>query len=143
MNGIVLGYAGLLAIAAALAFMYALRAGIAAPARAQRCATDGAKHCQLAASRCGGQQRQGSTWFTSWATHFAATRRRRQLIPTMSAGFVGTRVSGNGVLLRVGYLFRWQWAWMAMAFWIPAMALSRLYLDGIFLATCSAASAWA
>ena len=31
------------------------------------------------------------------------------------------------------YLFQWTWVWRAMVVWIPAMALSRMYLGRHFL----------
>jgi hypothetical protein len=36
-------------------------------------------------------------------------------------------------LFGVMYLFQWPWIWRAMVFWIPAMALARLYLGRHFL----------
>ena len=49
-------------------------------------------------------------------------------------GFPSGHVSAATVFFfGLVFLFRWQWAWVATAVWIPLMALSRLYLGRNFL----------
>jgi membrane-associated phospholipid phosphatase len=49
-------------------------------------------------------------------------------------GFPSGHVAATtAFLFGVMYLFQWPWIWRAMVFWIPAMALARLYLGRHFL----------
>jgi membrane-associated phospholipid phosphatase len=49
-------------------------------------------------------------------------------------GFPSGHVAATAAFLfGVMYLFEWPWMWRAILFWLPAMALSRLYLGRHFL----------
>jgi membrane-associated phospholipid phosphatase len=49
-------------------------------------------------------------------------------------GFPSGHVAAStAFLFGLMYLFQWPWIWRAMVFWLPAMALSRMYLGRHFL----------
>jgi len=139
MNGIsLLGYTRVyLALAVGLAFLVRLRAGAALLLLLALTGvlTDTAK-AVVSSPRPDAVDSRVHT--LSIVESLSDSFRNDSPLPSVDAddgyGFPSGHVAAStAFLFGLMYLFQWTWVWRAMLFWIPAMALSRLYLGRHFL----------
>ena len=139
MNGIsLLGYTRVyLALAVGLALMYRLRAGAALLLllALNGVLTDGAK---AVVSSPRPDAVDSSVQVLSFIETLGDSFRSDTASPSVDSddgyGFPSGHVSATtAFFFGLVFLFRWQWAWVAMAFWIPVMGLSQIYLGRHFV----------
>jgi membrane-associated phospholipid phosphatase len=139
MNAVsLLGYTRVyLALAVALAFLYRLRAGAALLLllALNGVLVDGAK-TDVSSPRPDAVDPRVQT--LGILDTLSESFRDDSPLPSVDAddgyGFPSGHVAAStAFLFGLMYLFQWPWLWRAMVVWIPAMALSRMYLGRHFL----------
>jgi membrane-associated phospholipid phosphatase len=139
MNGVsLLGYTrAYVALAVALAFLVRLRAGAALLLLMALTGvlTDGVK-AVVSSPRPDAVDSRVRT--LSVVEALGDSFRSDSPLPSVDAddgyGFPSGHVAAStAFLFGLMYLFQWTWAWRALVVWIPAMALSRMYLGRHFL----------
>ena len=139
MNGVsLLGYTRVyIALGVALAFLVRLRAGAALLLliALNGVLTDGAK-AVVSSPRPDALDSRVQT--LSVVEVLGESFRSDTPLPSVDAddgyGFPSGHVAAStAFLFGLMYLFQWTWAWRALVVWIPAMALSRMYLGRHFL----------
>jgi membrane-associated phospholipid phosphatase len=139
MNGIsLLGYTRVLvAIGVALAFLYKLRAGAALLLLLALTGvlTDGAK---AIVSSPRPQAVDAQVRNLDFVYELGDSFRSDSATPSVDLidgyGFPSGHVAMSAAfLLGLGYFFRWRWIWLVTLVWIPAMAVSRVYLGRHFV----------